>query len=482
MRPPADDAFDVRCSCGEIIHTSSQHLGRTIRCRCGRAVTIARPAEDKEPAPAFVMGRGERSRNTREPSRQQASRSGPSFSWRPRLRLPGLSFVGLLAALERFGVGVVQEFTHRSALRRWASRAQLLYVVTMFATWMALITASEEWLPATLLAYGPRLVVLIPALVVVPLGVLFARRSVLFGALGTYLALHSVMGFRFGVPWPGQWHEWASDAGHRVGVRVVTLNAQGGAVVAPRVDQLVALNADVLNVQECSDVLAEEMERAGRYHVARYMNLCTASRWPFTFTDSMPRAAFERVAQYGYGGAGIVVRYGIAHPERPFHLVNLHLETPRKGLERLIDSEGLLPDDGSLPDRFPIDLGASDGVDINARIRDRESERASVWAARDALETPLIIAGDFNMPVESTIFRRYWSVFRNAFETRGAGFGYTKIEGTLLRIRIDHVLTSRTGVRVNAARVGPDVGSDHLPVIADLLMPALEHDRDQPPR
>ena len=40
-----------------------------------------------------------------------------------------------------------------------------------------------------------------------------------------------------------------------------------------------------------------------------------------------------------------------------------------------------------------------------------------------------------------------------------------------LRIPIDHILCS-PGIGVAATRLGPDLGSDHLPVIADLLVPA----------
>ena len=81
---------------------------------------------------------------------------------------------------------------------------------------------------------------------------------------------------------------------------------------------------------------------------------------------------------------------------------------------------------------------------------------------------PVIIAGDFNMPVESTIYRRFWSGLGNVFEDAGFGFGYTKRENRWIRARIDHVLYAERWFDGTAAETGPDVGSDHLPVIAEL--------------
>lgn len=184
--------------------------------------------------------------------------------------------------------------------------------------------------------------------------------------------------------------------------------------------------------------------------------------------DTMPRAEFARVRQLGYGGTALVSRYLILHPTRPFYVVNLHLETARKGLEQMLGSDGLLPDGGGLPQTLPFTQG-SDRFEANALIRRRESQRASAWAARDARTSPVVVAGDFNLPVESTIYRESWRSWMNAFEARGRGFGYTKSEGSLLRIRIDHILATRQWFRVSGAWLGPDVGSDHRPVIADLM-------------
>ena len=77
-----------------------------------------------------------------------------------------------------------------------------------------------------------------------------------------------------------------------------------------------------------------------------------------------------------------------------------------------------------------------------------------------------LLAGDFNMPVESAIYGQCWSRFSNAFDAVGLGLGHTKF--TRWRgVRIDHILAG-PGWRFRRCWVGPDVHSDHHPVIAEV--------------
>jgi endonuclease/exonuclease/phosphatase (EEP) superfamily protein YafD len=245
----------------------------------------------------------------------------------------------------------------------------------------------------------------------------------------------------------------------------MSVNAQGGEVAAQYLPGVIRdLRADVVDVQECGDRLAAILAAQPGMHTARYANLCLLSRWPLSAPDSMPRAAFARVSELGYGGTALVVRFRVANPARAFDFVMLHLETPRKGIEKLMGgADGFIPDGGGVPT-----LGDVEGERINARIRRMESERASVWASRFVDSVPVIVAGDFNMPVESSIFRQFWTRFDDAFEAAGLGFGYTKTENRYIHARIDHVLYAPTWFRASGAWVGPEVGSDHRPVIADL--------------
>lgn len=76
----------------------------------------------------------------------------------------------------------------------------------------------------------------------------------------------------------------------------------------------------------------------------------------------------------------------------------------------------------------------------------------------------LVVAGDFNLPIESSIFRRYWSDLGNAFSRRGSGFGwtrYTRWHGA----RIDQILFGREWDCFIAA-------SD--PTSAPIIVPSLD--------
>jgi endonuclease/exonuclease/phosphatase (EEP) superfamily protein YafD len=87
------------------------------------------------------------------------------------------------------------------------------------------------------------------------------------------------------------------------------------------------------------------------------------------------------------------------------------------------------------------------------------------------LTRPVIVAGDFNMPADSDIYRENWQGYANAFSKAGFGYGWTVRgghRGIVIGARIDHILTDG-GMRVLRCETGPDVGSDHLPLIADIV-------------
>lgn len=98
----------------------------------------------------------------------------------------------------------------------------------------------------------------------------------------------------------------------------------------------------------------------------------------------------------------------------------------------------------------------------------QEAHLAAVAHRLRALPRPLVFAGDLNATPWSRVFRKLVGT-AGLCDTR-AGFGYQgsyPAGSVLRRIPIDHVLVScDVGVRDRA--IGPDVGSDHLPVIVDL--------------
>ena len=80
----------------------------------------------------------------------------------------------------------------------------------------------------------------------------------------------------------------------------------------------------------------------------------------------------------------------------------------------------------------------------------------------------LIIAGDFNCTDWSPVFRDL--INESGLRDSRIGFGLQPswpIQFPLLKIPIDHCLVS-TDLAVLDRRTGPDIGSDHLPIICDL--------------
>jgi endonuclease/exonuclease/phosphatase (EEP) superfamily protein YafD len=113
-----------------------------------------------------------------------------------------------------------------------------------------------------------------------------------------------------------------------------------------------------------------------------------------------------------------------------------------------------------------IDLSRVAELEAVVRLRANESAKVSRWIA--GFSGPKIVMGDFNMPIESRIWRRDWADLADSFSAAGCGFGFTKISekrGWSYGARIDHVLSSPPWL-CQTCLVAGDIGSDHLPLIA----------------
>jgi endonuclease/exonuclease/phosphatase family metal-dependent hydrolase len=157
----------------------------------------------------------------------------------------------------------------------------------------------------------------------------------------------------------------------------------------------------------------------------------------------------ERESLEFAGGAGVVNTYRLGLDEAPIYVTNLHLETPRAGFE-LIRSGRL---------REGVEK-----VREKSMLRGIELRRASAWV--DYFDGPHIILGDFNTPPESRAYREAWGDWKNSFSVAGKGFGGTRLNGWI-RVRIDHILGSEDW-KILDAWLERDVGSDHLPIAAEL--------------
>ena len=171
---------------------------------------------------------------------------------------------------------------------------------------------------------------------------------------------------------------------------------------------------------------------------AKRPGLIVASRFPVRDVETMNLSEL--------GGTGGAMRCRLESSAGDLLVVNVHLDTPRSGIEPILKSV-------SYRELRP-----------SIRLRDAGSAAMTAWLG----DTPAncIVGGDFNMTCESVIFRRYWSRFDDAFGEAGLGLGHTKFTHWH-GVRIDHVLHG-SALRCTECRVGLDVGSDHVPVIAIL--------------
>ena len=345
--------------------------------------------------------------------------------------------VRLSGAIRRLRLGRV------GLMRRWAGILAAAYLAVTVTTALLLWGFGDAWWPATFLLFSGRWVLLLPLVLLVPLGLLLLHpRALLTLGTGALVVVFPIMGLRV--------HRVPSDRdilltpGH---LRIVTLNTSNSGRIAHDLPALLEeWKPDVVAFQECGSSVAEAVRGLRGWHRDANDPLCLLSRFPIARAEAMDRSDLAGIhAASAIGGAGHVVRYTLQLPGGAVRFTNIHLETARKGFE------------GAMRGEVRQLLG-------NTELRAIEARLASRWAADGG--APDLVAGDFNTPVESRIYRSAWGSLRNAFSSVGSGFGYTRHNGWI-SVRIDHVLVG-SGWRPLRAVVGEDVGSDHLPLIVDI--------------
>lgn len=320
----------------------------------------------------------------------------------------------------------------------WAAGLAVLMVSAVTA--VAFQRLADQWWPMTLLLFGPRWVLLLPVLFLVPLAALRDRALLLPLVASGLLILVPVMGFRTG------WRGWLTASDPARELTVVTFNARDGLSLTRSAERLIAdWGADVVGFQECGGTLRAELQAMEGWSTWSMPGMCLQSRFRIAESRVMPADALQHA-----GGSGMVSSHRIAGDGGDFWLTIIHLETPRAGLQSIrrgavLEGIGLLRRDSFL--------------------REIEHRQAAAFAAEAG--TPHIVIGDFNAPPESRIYRRQWGDWTNAFNRVGVGIGGTRLNGWI-RARIDHVLVDDAWEVVDV-RLGEEVGSDHLPLIATVL-------------
>jgi vancomycin resistance protein VanJ len=317
------------------------------------------------------------------------------------------------------------------------------YLAVVLAIWLLTRIAADRWWPATLLMFGPRWPLALPLLLLLPASVAVrgGRRIV---ALSAALLLLAVLGFEVPLPrWPSQCY-----ANRRL--TILTCNIHRQRLDARRLAQFIeSSHVDVVALQEWSSRHQADLFAGGGWFLRRDQDeLLLASRFPIRRVEPMSIGT--------PGNPGAAVAYELETPQGVAHLINIHLASPHRQLEAIIDGED----------------NAAAGIEANSLARSRQSAEVSSVARQ--LGPFTLIAGDFNTPDQSSVFRHSWRGFSDAFAEAGWGFGNTYY-ARRARVRIDHVVFAG-GWRCRQCRVGPDVGSPHRPVVAQLeRLPASDH-------
>lgn len=327
--------------------------------------------------------------------------------------------------------------TGNTFLRRWAIRSGGAYLLLLLISLAWYWLDSEDYPLSTLFLYSPRWFAALPLIPVVAMAVLGRSRwAFAIGSVAAAGVLGPLMGGRIGIS------AWLEPPPAYARYRVMTWNAGGARSTAAFRNFQDESRPDIILIQECPGDVTEADFPKGWTVNSGGAGLRVASRYPGRYQESLGQ---ERLVLPGSAG-----RYLIETPDGSITIYNLHLPTPRPGIEAAIHSK--FTNFGELRTILPLQAKAS------KTVRDWVGDPPGLF----------VIAGDFNMPVESQLYRRDWGTFQNAFSEAGRGWGGTKTT-SWHSVRIDHIL-SGSAFHIRRSFEGPDLGSDHRPMIADLTL------------
>lgn len=332
---------------------------------------------------------------------------------------------------------------------RWVGLATWSHAAVVLAALGLIRLAGNQWWPATLLMFSPRWLLLAPTLPLLLAGLCAGGRRYYVVQLATFLV---VAGPLMRVNLPVDRMIGPPPTGERL--RVVTCNLGTSQVDLPRLRAWIeARDVAVVCFQEGrgrrGPRFLEEMGPGWHYTQAREI----ASRYPILEelapTSSVPASNGR--------DAAILASARIRTPSgREVVVSSVHLPTIRPGREGF--------------------GGERTGSTEEKMARWEAQTRWMLDQVARTYEFPTIVAGDFNMPSDSPTMIALRGSLRFAFEEAGWGYGYTR--PTLCPwMRIDHILTGPDW-QVVSCRVGPDFGSDHLPLLAELVLTTGPPPRD----
>lgn len=308
----------------------------------------------------------------------------------------------------------------------------ILAIIVTFLPWWPF----HPWLviPKYLLLFGPRWWLLIFCIFSVAFWSSFGRRSKL---AFPFLIVASLNYLDFQIPSVMRYLQTPNISINH-GIKIINANIGGGGSIYEIKLLMEDEKPDILLLQEARVPGFSEWAPP-EYSASCNGGLCIISKLEFEILDEFNRKSFG-------GWGNFAVLYKIKTKKGNFALANIHMETPRTVLSRLVYRKW--------------DQAAANKIESD---RDYEALLISSWLNT---QDKVIIAGDFNMVVNDNIYVKYFSSLNNALSIGGLGLNYTK-RTSWHGLRIDHLLFS-DGFILEDVRVINNVLGDHRPIVSTL--------------
>lgn len=332
--------------------------------------------------------------------------------------------------------------THYHALPRPKARSLLglvgwSYIGSMLA-WFGLRLAFFDgpWWLALLNSLAFYL--FLPLVVLLPLALGQRRWGLLFGLIAPCAIFVVLFGPlllpSFKTPLP---------VGNGPAIKIMSFNVLWSNHDYPKIAAMIrAAQPDVIGLQEVrpADVtaIADALDRAYPYHafhpVDTFHTVGLLSRFPIETLTILPNPPLER-------GIQAVVRF----QDRPLNILVVHLA----------------------PNNMPLQPLSEFVAVTKERYAQRAAEVAYLEQLLRVRTMPTIILCDCNMTDTSETYARLHAVVGDSFQERGWGLGHTlRVASVPFAVqRVDYIWHTNELSTVDAL-IGPDGGSDHLPMIA----------------
>ena len=331
----------------------------------------------------------------------------------------------------------------RRPLPKWLLTINVLYALTIALISLCNAIGPERWWFIAFNMYMPQAIWLAPGvfLLLVTLG--FQWRSAWIPVLVMAWVAGPLMGVVPHAPQPDVTR--ASD----VFLRVMTYNVKWGredpqAVVA----DIQKYNPDLIVMQDSAGVQQTAVGTAfatydvqvdGQYTIASRLPVSSLTGVDISFPGSDHHCDRFRLL---VGGTEVTI-------------YTAHLLSPRVGLSN-VRHHHIKPMKENVADRL---------IEGQLLTTNYEEDQA-------ANPAPAVLMGDLNSPPPSMVVRELTSAgLHDAFSAAGSGYGYSYGGLTVIGapyIRIDHIMVNKY-FRVSKCWVGNSIGSDHSPLIADLV-------------